>query len=130
YTVVRDEAGRYVYAILDDNGEWVPSDRVVSEDPPEDVPRRLLPAPEALQRMSIRRLPESGFPSRAASPVGSVKNLVILLRFADHQGRALPSREDLDTLFNAPGGHSSLAPTGSVRDFYLENSYAKMSLDS
>jgi M6 family metalloprotease-like protein len=130
FTVVRDDDGRYVFAALGPDGDWVPTDRVVTAEAPEDVSRRLLPSPEALQRMMLERLPEPGIPPRAASPVGTVKNLVILMRFADHQGRALPTREDMEVLFNSGNPHTTLAPTGSIREFYRENSYGKMTLDS
>lgn len=63
-------------------------------------------------------------------PVGTVKNLVVLIRFDDHASRTLPSQSDFDTLFNAVGGHPTLAPTGSIRDIYLENSYGQLTLDS
>lgn len=131
YTVVRDEAGRYVFAELNENGEWTASDEVVGEEaPPDDLPRRLLPPPENRARMVAARQPETHFPARSAAPVGNVQNLVVLLRFQDHTSRNLPSRDDFDKIFNASGGDARLAPTGSVRDFYNENSYGKMSLES
>jgi M6 family metalloprotease-like protein len=54
----------------------------------------------------------------------------VLIQFSNHAGRALPTPSDVDVLFNAPGGDPVLAPTGSVRDVYLENSYGKMDLTS
>ena len=130
YTVVQDEAGRYVYARLDEEGDWAPTDQVVGAVEPPDIERRLLPPPEVMQRMALARLPESGIPARAAAPVGIVKNLVVLMRFSDHQGRTLPTSAELTTLFNAPGGDPALAPTGSIHDFYRENSYGRLSLES
>lgn len=38
---------------------------------------------------------------------------------------ARPSQETLDEIFNCRGGCSSASATGSVRDFYLENSYSR-----
>ena len=65
-----------------------------------------------------------------APPVGNIRNLVVLLKFSDHGSRPLPSQADFDTLFNSVGGHPTLAPTGSIRDIYLENSYQQLTLDS
>jgi M6 family metalloprotease-like protein len=66
---------------------------------------------------------------RLASAEGSLRNLVVLIRFADHVDRILPSPTDYDILLNGPGG-SSIAPTGSVNDVFLTNSYGKFSLQS
>ncbi len=60
---------------------------------------------------------------------GVVPNLVVMIRFADHTARTLPSRDDIDVLFNHVGPHA-LAPSGSIRDVYLENSYGQMLLNS
>src|SRR5690606_33364705 len=49
YTVVQDEAGRYVYARLDEEGDWAPTAQVVGDAEPPDVQRRLLPPPEVMQ---------------------------------------------------------------------------------
>lgn len=63
------------------------------------------------------------------STSGTLKNLVVMIRWSDHGGRALPSSVDVDILMNNDGPHA-LAPTGSVRDVYLENSYGSLALDS
>ena len=62
--------------------------------------------------------------------IGTLKNLVIPIRFSDHVGRALPSRSDLDILMNNVGPNSSICPTGSVRDVYLQNSFNQLQLES
>jgi len=62
-----------------------------------------------------------------------MKNLVLLLLFPDHKDRTLPSRDDYDVLFNTvdanPVDHPQ-CPTGSVREFYLFNSYGKLDVQS
>lgn len=63
-------------------------------------------------------------------PVGGVDNLVILIRFSDHTNRTLPAQANFDTLFNSVGGDPTYAPTGSIRDIYLENSYGQLTLNS
>ncbi|MEJ8567951.1 M6 family metalloprotease domain-containing protein [Elongatibacter sediminis] len=72
----------------------------------------------------------SGSAAQGVAPAGNVKNLVVMVRFADHVGRTLPTAADMDVLFNAVGGDATLAPTGSVRDVYYENSYGQMTLVS
>jgi len=53
----------------------------------------------------------------------TMKNLVLMIRWEGHQNRNLPSKADMEILFNQVGGHDELAPTGSVRDCFLFNSY-------
>jgi len=60
----------------------------------------------------------------------NVKNLVIMVRFADHQQRKLPPPDHVDILFNRRGGHQTVAKSGSIRDVYLSNSYGKLDLES
>jgi M6 family metalloprotease-like protein len=66
---------------------------------------------------------------RSLRSIGTLRNLVILLQWSDHENRALPSKEDIDILMNHEGPHK-LCPTGSVRDVYLENSYGALDLQS
>jgi hypothetical protein len=66
----------------------------------------------------------------ATPKVGTWKLLVIPIRFADHQSRTLPSKEDLDILMNSKTPDSTLAPTGSVWSVYNENSYGMFNLES
>ena len=133
YTVVRDGA-KYVYAQLDKAGGLTPTRLLVGEASPAvaGLVPRTLPQREVRQALRAERLataPASA-PSAAISPMGTVKNIVILMRFANHTNRTLPSPSDFNTIFNAVGGDPVLAPTGSVRDFYSENSYGVMTLDS
>jgi M6 family metalloprotease-like protein len=55
---------------------------------------------------------------------------VVLVRFSDHTGRTLPSESDIDVLMNAVGGDPVLAPAGSLREIYLNNSHGALTLDS
>ena len=66
---------------------------------------------------------------RTVITTGTMKNLVVPIRFADHTTRPLPSRSDLDTLMNN-NGPDALCPTGSVREFYRKNSFGQFNLDS
>ena len=61
---------------------------------------------------------------------GTLRNLVVLIRFQDHKGRILPSPSDFEVLLNGPGGKGTVAPTGSVNDVFLSNSFGEFSLES
>jgi len=60
---------------------------------------------------------------------GTVKTLVICIKFSDHIDRRLPSQNDVDMLWNAKEGEAvDKVPTGSVSEFLRRNSYGKMNL--
>jgi M6 family metalloprotease-like protein len=67
--------------------------------------------------------------SKTTPTGGKLRNLVIMMRWSDHGNRKLPTRDQIDILMNHEGPHQ-LAPTGSVRDAFLENSYGKLDLES
>ena len=67
---------------------------------------------------------------KLVSNTDALRNLVILIRFADHQERVLPSVGDYNVLLNGPGGVGTCAPTGSVNDVFLSNSYGSFHLNS
>eukprot|EP00536_Pseudo-nitzschia_multiseries_P015296 jgi/Psemu1/69436/estExt_Genemark1.C_8530018 len=61
---------------------------------------------------------------------GILKNLVVLLMFNDHQDRSVPSREDISVLMNSEIIDEDIAPTGSLKMIYWENSYGKLTIES
>lgn len=79
------------------------------------------------QKSDGRRM--RGGSSRHLMRLDSMKNLVVLICFADHDMNKLPSPEDYQTLFNAEGPNK-LASTGSVRDVYTTSSYDKITIES
>lgn len=126
YTVVREKNGWYKYATLN-NGRLVASQHAVGKSNPKalGLSKNLLPSAD------VRKQTQKSVSSiQAVPPSGDIRNLVVMIRFADHAGRGVPSENDLNILFNAAGGDPQLAPTGSVRDVYLENSYGQMRLNS
>ncbi|MHC4211786.1 MAG: M6 family metalloprotease domain-containing protein, partial [Planctomycetota bacterium] len=134
YTVIRDR-GRYSYARLDVNGKLQPSSLTVGTDNPNAIglKKKILPPVEV--RRSLRPALMSGTssvtPPTKVPPTGTVKNLVVLCMFSDHAvGVDARDANDYDILFNQIGGDVNLAPTGSVKDLYLENSYGTMTLES
>jgi hypothetical protein len=66
----------------------------------------------------------------ATATVGTLKNLVILLRFRDHRNRAVPTKNEIDILMNSEEAHPIYAPTGSLKMVYWENSYGQLTIES
>lgn len=134
FTVMRDSAGRLVYAERAQDGDLRPGNLVVGKDRPTDkgILPGLLPTKAVLDSYRSIKEGRHSAEERASRvpPLGNVKNMVIMIRFADHASRPLPSNADIDVLFNAVGGDANLAPTGSIKDVYLENSYGQMTLNS
>jgi M6 family metalloprotease-like protein len=64
------------------------------------------------------------------STTGFKKNLALLIRWSDHAGREMPSRANFSELFNSEGKDAALFPTGSVRSYYLAQSYGALDLSS
>lgn len=136
YTVVKNK-GWFEYAEIGPSGRLNPNGMIVGRDNPRarGLQKRILPS-QAIRAQSARKVngvsTSAGVSAApdATAPVGNVKNLVVMIRFSDHVGRTLPSVSDVDVLFNSTGGHPTLAPTGSVKDVYLENSYGQMTLNS
>ena len=137
YTVVETN-GRFEYAVRGPSGRLNANGMVVGRDNPRagGLQKHTLPS-AAIRAQSAKRIhgidaagSDASATPNAVAPLGTVKNLVVMIRFSDHVGRTLPSVSDVNTLFNAVGGDPSLAPTGSVRDVYFENSYGQMTLDS
>lgn len=137
YTVTRRADGWYVYSELSEENTLVPTSLRVGVAAPstEGLIRGILPPPEEIAQQRLTTLPMSApvpgedIPNRI-QPFGDISNVVILIRFSDHTTRTIPSASDFDIIFNAVGGDPVLAPTGSVRDYYLETSYGAMQLNS
>jgi len=143
FTVVRSGA-TYVYARLAGDGRLTPTaHRVGAVDPATTgLPQRVKPLAAAVQNARLRMVaPSVRAPGAtgvaaaeqgpvAVSPVGTAKNLVVLCQFSDHDGTKIRSQADFDTLFNATGGHATIAPTGSVKDYFTEVSYGTLTLQS
>ena len=127
YTVIRAEK-TYVYAASDAVGRLVATSwRVGSVDPEAlGLTPGLTPPPAKRPDAPTRAVGAKDNPTS-----GTIKNLVVLCMFSDHvQGTHTRPREDYEKVFNAAGGDPSLAPTGSVRDYYLEASYGALTIDS
>jgi M6 family metalloprotease-like protein len=60
---------------------------------------------------------------------GTKKMLMIPFKFSNHLERVLPSTENLTTVMNNEGAHE-LCPAGSVKDYFLANSFDLFEIDS
>lgn len=135
HTVVIDN-GRYAYGQLDKDNRLIATPFTVGVDNPEvaGLKKRTLPPVEtrrSLRPSLLSGSSESSAVPAAVPPSGTVKNLVVLCKFSDHT-LGVHTRDpcDYDILFNQVGGDPTLAPTGSVKDLYIENSYNTMTLQS
>ncbi len=136
YTLVRDRDGVLVYAALDAQGNLAPTKIKAGIDDPTTAGLNpgILPPLEVRIRKRAQleakmQNQEEAVAAAQALVTGTVKNIVIMMRFNNHLSRTLPTNGDINTIFNNVGPHA-LAPTGSVRDVYLENSYGQMTLNS
>lgn len=71
----------------------------------------------------------------ATATTGTLKNLVIPFKFSDHKKRTLPTKSDLNILFNGSEQDCKrkaavCGKSGSVRKFYNVDSYGKLDLTS
>lgn len=67
---------------------------------------------------------------RKTATVGTVRMLVVLMRFADHAGNVLPTVADITALMNEGDAltNNAAAPTGSMREYFQSASYGKLKL--
>ena len=147
--------GKYVYVEVDDDtGDYIETDLVVGVDDPVSAhlkkdaattsrnKKASLSSPAAHHVKSIFESDDFSRKLRGGSmredekshrrtviTSGTLKNLVVPIKFADHTSRSLPSRSDLNVLMNNAGPNPS-CPTGSVRDVYLDNSFGALDLQS
>lgn len=132
YPVVRTAEG-YVFARRGLTGRLEATGTLVGSADPRSLPLERHVVPTAERPAARVARPHQG-PRDEMLTAGSVNNLVLLLRFANHgpagQNRTLPSVADVSAIMNAVGGDPVLAPTGSVRDHYLEDSYGQLTIDS
>jgi hypothetical protein len=61
----------------------------------------------------------------------SLHALVILIQFTDHRDRQLPTRDEINTLWNGDENFvSEDLPTGSIHRYFFRNSYGKMNIQA
>ena len=70
--------------------------------------------------------------SHAQAPVvenSTIRVLVVLVQWSNHGNRTLPTRDDIDQLWNGPG-NTTLVPGESVADWMKSNSYGKFEVQA
>jgi hypothetical protein len=141
YTVLKSDFGEFVYAKLGNNGKLLPTTARVGRENPKNEKgiekNNLRPThidcrgKICEQENNRRNLRGSNDSRRRVTSItsGTLKNLVIPMRWAGHDQRTIPSRDDIDILMNHQGPNP-LCPTGSVRDVFFQNSYGALTLES
>jgi len=135
YALIYNSQGIYEYAKQDASGDMVPSGvkaRDILERTQQDftlltsTPKNLAFSQSQLSVMKqTLKFLKSSDPEHAFPTTGNRKLLCILMGFTD-QGFT-KTRSDLENLFNQVGYQADGA-TGSVKDFFNEASYNKLSL--
>jgi M6 family metalloprotease-like protein len=74
---------------------------------------RILPAPTLRELLIVLNWWLSLSPSQKAEEV-----IVVLIKFSDYANRDMPSRQNIEYLFNGQGTGDKRAPTGTVREFF------------
>lgn len=145
YTVVQNSGGEYVYGIMNGMGRVVPSGVSASDAPPHGLQTNLRPTAAAFKEdcenklcgnpnppppAGGRRLRSRGSRKLLPNPTGTLKNLVVLIRFSDHTGRTMPPETNIGILMNSQTPDPSICPTGSVWKVFQQSSYEQLNLDS
>jgi hypothetical protein len=144
FTVIQDEKGWYVYATRNKEGALISAGaRVGKVDPQklglepylleynafEDNKGSDNDEEEASRRG--RRLEAMTKKEACPNPPCILKQLALLVRFADHVDRQVPPPEEIDIFFNHNGPtKSGTASTGSIADVYRANSFDNFVIDT
>ncbi|KAA6303205.1 MAG: Immune inhibitor A [Candidatus Ordinivivax streblomastigis] len=134
YTLLRNEQQWVVYAMKDADDRLSPSSFLYGDKNAlrsdaltrflEQTPKDLRYSPAQVQTLSqIRKMTQNEI--QKISVTGAKKALCILANFADKN--IVYPINDFENLMNQVG-YSANGASGSVKDFYLENSYGKMDL--
>lgn len=113
---------------MDSAGSLTPSSHAVGKGDPAQLKLKAGLKPAPTRTRSPVKPP--GSESFRAPKKGTIKNLVLPFVFSNHQSLPRPSKAQISVLYNSPTKDSFLAPTGSVRAFYLENSYNQLTMNS
>jgi M6 family metalloprotease-like protein len=134
YTIVYNKNGDFEYGMLDSKGDLVPSGYLVTEETNKNLETKnfLSKTPKGLTYskdqvsmiLQIWDINEKEG-SKAFPTTGSRKLICILIGFKDKA--FTKTKTDFENLFNQVG-YSTGGATGSVKDYYLENSYGQFNL--
>jgi len=142
YSVVQSLDKEFYYAHeVNAQGKLVASSYKVGHHNPDslEIPKNLQPkrkeSPSTTpndRRRVLEGVPQEHHERRLQIAAGKLKNLVIPIMFQDHVNRTVPTREDIQLLWDEPGGHPLYKDTtnASVRDYYLNQSYGLLDINS
>ncbi|MDR0543631.1 MAG: immune inhibitor A, partial [Dysgonamonadaceae bacterium] len=124
YTLMYDSNKYLAYAEQDAKGSLVPSKvRLSKSNAPKSLQKGLRYSAEQVNTLQqiwgVDKGPQKAF-------LGSKKVFMVLMDFSDRQ--MVKSQADFDALMNQVG-YTAGGAKGSVRDFYLENSYNQLTLE-
>ena len=137
YSLMYDSNKNIVYAVLDENGNMVPSAIKASDlanrsskikTELKKIPKKLQYSKEQKQVFDqVWKMKKSAFlrSSKKTIPTNVAKAVCALIGFPDKP--ISKSLSEFEQLMNQIG-YSEGSAKGSVRDFYLENSYGKLDL--
>lgn len=135
YTLLKNQDGYYEYAVRDHNNHLTTSGvraKNLYQRSPSDwqiVSRMQKNMPFSPSQMGVRKqinMTKQTVRKKSFSTTGNRKLLCILIGFTDRPFTL--SKEDFQNLFNQ-SGYTFDGATGSVRDYYLENSYGQLDLE-
>jgi M6 family metalloprotease-like protein len=128
--------GYFMYMEYDANsGKLVSSGLIAGIDDPQTAKSKtsgkLLEQKEHLKVTVTKDVMGNGIGGLASQPslVGTKKMLMVPFIFSDHKSRLVPLPAQLAILMNQ-GSNIWYSPTGSVKDYFLKNSFNKFELDS
>jgi len=134
YSLMRNSQGTFEYAKLDASSNMVPSGmqaRNVAERSSLDLqflgqtPKGLIYSKSQVNMMKSISLSRQRSVMKSAPTTGTLKLLCILIGFTDKA--FVKTKADFENLFNQVG-YSTDGATGSVFDYYKENSYGRLNL--
>lgn len=134
YTLLRDKKGYFEYANTDGRGYLVPSGRIardVAKRTVNDVnflssiSKGLGYAQKQISMLKSLRSIQTDIQSKSFPTTGQRKLVCILIGFTDVA--FTKTKQDFENLFNQIGYTANNA-TGSVKDYYLEDSYGQFDL--
>lgn len=70
------------------------------------------------------------FNINAIQTTGNLKNLIVLMKFSDHTSRPSFAKEHYDVVANSLTTNATYAPTGSLKTYYLHQSFNQMVITS
>ena len=134
YSLMRNSQGIFEYAKLDAGNNMVPSGVQARNETERSnldnlflgqIAKGLIYSPSQVGMMKSISVSKQKSLLKSAPTSGTVKLLCILIGFTDKA--FIKTKADFETLFNQVGYNTDGA-TGSVYDYYKENSYGKLNL--